>query len=109
MIKKMKFEKLEISDVKYNIKFLYDENFLTIKIREQKDINKKYKDIKFRRNNEGNIISKQFHKIITILKSFDKEKIKDMIKIYKEPNKNKLRIILKNIFIKYKILFNNRS
>ena len=96
MIKKMKFEKIEISDIKYNIKFLYDENFLSIKIREQKDINKKYKDIKFRRNNEGNIISKQFHKIITILKSFDKEKIKDMIKIYKKPNKNKLRIILNN-------------
>ena len=98
----MKFEiELNIADIKYNIKFLYDTDYLTVKIREQNDRNKKYKDIriKFGNNREGNVTFAQFHKIITNLKNLksnDKKSIDDLIKIYKEANKNKLRICLKN-------------
>ena len=93
----MKFElKINFNNVSYNILFLYDNNYLIIKISEDNNKDKKYKDIKiFFNDNNDNITFKDFSDLIQNLKTNLKNQ--DSINILpKENGKKYLSITIIN-------------
>ena len=92
--------KFEINVDIYKISFLYDNNFLVIKINDIKDKNKIFKriQIKFGENNENNLNYNEFTKLIDELRKPDVNTCpcNDSIRVYQKEGKKYLSILINN-------------